>query len=70
MRLYLGLIVGSLRRALRPRQDLLMENLVLRQQFAVCMRQPRRLRGRQRRYGVDRESGEKAEHATGQGSNL
>ena len=44
MRLYLGLIVGSLRRALRPRQDLLMENLVLRQQLAVCMRQPRRLR--------------------------
>ncbi|MEP6871339.1 MAG: integrase, partial [Anaerolineaceae bacterium] len=42
MRLYLGLIVGLLRRALRPRQDLLMDNLVLRQQLAVCMRQPRR----------------------------
>ena len=44
MRLYLGLIVGSLRRALRPAPRSLIENLVLRQQLAVCMRQPRRLR--------------------------
>ena len=44
MRLYLGLILGLLRRALHPRQDLLIENLVLRQQLAVCMRQSRRRR--------------------------
>jgi putative transposase len=42
MTLYPGLIVGLLRRALRSRQDLLIEHLVLRQQLAVCMRQPRR----------------------------
>ncbi|MEO6043460.1 MAG: hypothetical protein ABIQ47_06025 [Tepidiformaceae bacterium] len=41
---YLGLILGLLRRALRPRQNLLMENLVLREQLAVCVRQPRRRR--------------------------
>ena len=44
MRLYVGLIVGSLRRALRPAPRSLIENLVLRQQLAVCIRQPRRLR--------------------------
>ena len=35
MRLYLNLMLGLLRRVLRSRDDLLMENLVLRQQLAV-----------------------------------
>ncbi len=44
MRLYLVLVVGLVRRALHSRDDLLIENLVLRQQLAVCMRVPRRRR--------------------------
>ncbi len=46
MRFYLRLIVGSLRRALRPRQDPLIESLVLRQQLKVCVRQSRRRQSR------------------------
>ena len=44
MRLYVGLLIGLLRRAVRRRRDLLIENLVLRQQLAVYARQPRRAR--------------------------
>ncbi len=44
MRLYLLLVLGLLRRAMWRRHDLLAENLVLRQQLAVCMRQTRRRR--------------------------
>ena len=40
MRLYLNLMIGLLRRVLRSRNDLLMENLVLRQQLAVYARRP------------------------------
>ena len=46
MRLYVGLLIGLLRRAVRRRRDLLIENLVLRQQLAVYARQPRRARFR------------------------
>jgi hypothetical protein len=42
MGLYLGLLVGLLRRSARGRRDLLLENLVLRQQLAVYARQQRR----------------------------
>jgi putative transposase len=42
MRVYLNLLLGLLRRALRSRDDLLMENLVLRQQLAVYARRPKR----------------------------
>jgi len=38
MGLYLQLLLGLLRRAVRSRDDLLMENLVLRQQLAVFAR--------------------------------
>jgi len=44
VRLYFLLVLGSLRRVAWLRQDLLAENLVLRQQLAVCMRQTRRRR--------------------------
>ena len=44
MRLYLNLMIGLLRRVLRSRDDLLMENLVLRQQLAVYARRPKRPR--------------------------
>jgi transposase InsO family protein len=44
MRLYLRLLFGLVRRALRSRNDLLMENLVLRQQLAVCARRSTRPR--------------------------
>jgi len=44
MRLYLNLMLGLLRRLLRSRNDLLMENLVLRQQLAVYARRPKRPR--------------------------
>ncbi len=44
MRLYISLLIGVLRRSMRARRDLLMENLVLRQQLAVYARQPRRAR--------------------------
>ena len=44
MCLYLNLLLGVLRRALRSRDDLLMENLVLRQQLAVYARRPKRPR--------------------------
>ena len=44
MCLYLNLLLGALRRALRSRDDLLMENLVLRQQLAVYARGPKRPR--------------------------
>ena len=47
MRLYIGLLSGLLGRSLRGRRDLLLENLVLRQQLAVYSRQPRRVRLRQ-----------------------
>jgi putative transposase len=42
MHLYLGLLVGLLRRSARDRRDLLIENLVLRQQLAVYARKRRR----------------------------
>ena len=48
MLLYLDLVVGTLRRAGRPRRDLLWENLALRQQLAVYQRQAHRPRLRQR----------------------
>ncbi len=44
MRLYFILLLGLLRRALRSRNDLLMENLVLRQQLAAYARGPKRPR--------------------------
>ncbi len=44
MRLYVSLLFGLLRRSMRARRDLLVENLVLRQQLAVYARQPRRAR--------------------------
>ncbi len=44
MRLYVRLLIGVLRRSMRLRRDLLMENLVLRQQLAVYARQPKRPR--------------------------
>ena len=44
MPLYLYLMLGLARRALRSRSDLLMENLVLRQQLAVYARRPTRPR--------------------------
>jgi hypothetical protein len=42
MSLYLNLLLGLLRRVLRSRDHLLMENLVLRQQLAVYARRPKR----------------------------
>lgn len=44
MRLYLNLLLGVLQRLLRSRDDLLMENLVLRQQLAVYARRRKRPR--------------------------
>ena len=44
MKLYLRLLLGLVRRALRSRNDLLMENLVLRQQLAVYARRSMRAR--------------------------
>ena len=44
MRLYVRLLIGLLRRSMRERRDLLMENPVLRQQLAIYARQPRRVR--------------------------
>ena len=44
MRRYIRLLIGVLRRSMRARSDLQMENLVLRQQLAVYARQPRRAR--------------------------
>ncbi len=44
MRLYVRLLIGVLRRSMRAHRDLLMENLVLRQQIAVYARQPKRPR--------------------------
>ncbi len=44
MRLYVRLLIGLVRRSMRERRDLLIENLVLRQQLAVYARQPRRAR--------------------------
>ncbi len=44
MRLYLSLLLGLVGRTLRPRNDLLMENLVLRQQLAVYARRQTRPR--------------------------
>ncbi len=41
---YVRLRIGLLRRAMQARANLLIENLVLRQQFAVYARQPKRLR--------------------------
>ena len=38
MRMYMGLVLGFVGRVLRSRNDLLMENLVLRQQLAVYAR--------------------------------
>jgi hypothetical protein len=38
MQLYVRLLLGLVRRMLRSRGDLLMENLVLRQQLAVYAR--------------------------------
>jgi hypothetical protein len=40
--LYFRLLIGVLRRSIRARRDLLVENLVLRQQLAVYARQRRR----------------------------
>ena len=40
MRMYLRLLLGLVGRTLRSRNDLLMENLVLRQQLAVYARRP------------------------------
>ena len=50
--LYVALLLGCLRRALRPRSALLLENLALRQQLAVYQRpgaRPR-LHARDRRF--------------------
>ncbi|MSP21595.1 MAG: helix-turn-helix domain-containing protein [Dehalococcoidia bacterium] len=44
MRLYLNLLLGTMRRLLYSRDDLLMEALVLRQQLAVYARGPKRPR--------------------------
>ena len=46
MQLYLRLLFGPLRQALRSRNDLLIENLVLRQQLAVYARRSTRPRPR------------------------
>ena len=43
MRTYLGLAANVVRGALRSRRDLVLENLALRHQLAVCTRQTRRL---------------------------
>ena len=50
--LYVGLLLGSLRRTLRPRSALLLENLALRQQLAVYQRRGARprLRAGDRRF--------------------
>ncbi len=50
--LYVVLLLATLRRALRARSDLLVENLALRQQLAVYTRQGRRppLRSADRRF--------------------
>jgi transposase InsO family protein len=50
--LYLTLLVGSIRRALRSRSELILENLALRQQLAVYQRRVVRppLRDRDRRF--------------------
>ena len=40
MRIYVYLLLGLVARVLRSRNDLLMENLVLRQQLAVYARRP------------------------------
>jgi putative transposase len=52
--LYVALLLGSLRRALRPRSALLLENLALRQQLAVYLRRGTRprLRAEDRRLLV------------------
>ena len=44
MRSYARLLIGLLRRSTRGRRDLLIENLVLRQQLAVYARQRKRPR--------------------------
>ena len=44
MRLYFTLLLGLLRRVLRSRDDLLTENIVLRQQLAVYARWAKRPR--------------------------
>ena len=44
MRLYVRLLIGLLRRSMRGRRDLLIENLVLLQQLAVYARRPKRPR--------------------------
>jgi len=44
MRLYVRLLIGLLRRSMRGRRNLLIENLVLLQHLAVYARQPRRAR--------------------------
>jgi hypothetical protein len=51
--LYVALLLGCLRRALRPRSALLLENLALRQQLAVYQRRGARprLRAGDRRFG-------------------
>ena len=50
--LYLALVLGSLTRAFGPRADLVLENLVLRQQLAVYQRRGTRprLRDQDRRF--------------------
>ena len=50
--LYVALLLGCLRRALRPRSALLLENLALRQQLAVYQRRGARprLRAGDRRF--------------------
>src|SRR5437762_395249 len=52
MSLYFNLLLGFLRRVWWSRDDLLMENLVLRQQLAVYARRPKRprLRDADRRF--------------------
>ena len=42
MRMHLMLLVASMRQAIRPRRELTLENLALRQELAVCARQSRR----------------------------
>ena len=44
MGLYVRLLIGLVRRSMRGRRDLLIENLVLRQQLAIYARQPKRPR--------------------------
>ncbi len=44
MNMYISLLIGTIRNALRARQDVELENLALRHQLAILMRSARRPR--------------------------